>query len=914
MSIPSSTSKTSCHDGGIARPPPVLIRQSSRYKVPNDLVDGDMNLDDEYTRSITMAQFLYCRIQEQGWLKPDPVAANTITLGITLQTSNESGTNFIAEPESMSPKLRAMAIHLNLSAITTMSSDITSLLFSRIAAVDTEVTLPPNNITVPVVDTLEAMANTEAGLRRRDFCCFVREPRMVLVWSDSAKDILRQCATVEKMFMSAIWGEAISDSISTPSLGRSYSTNALYREKGEKAKETLAVVDKIDLGAEDETRDEELGELLPRQFLLTHSFLIGFAVCLLVVIACGVIRSSVVEVRALSSSSYIRLALLAYLPISMVYTTFFTIVLVGIVFQFFGPMSTVVGGNSRYYSSRAPDIRRHPNIEFPHITIQMPVYKEGLKGVIIPTINSLISAIQHYENLGGSASLYVCDDGIQAVKPEVAEMRRQFYQVNNIGWCARPAHGQDGFFRAGRFKKASNLNYALDFSIRVEDELLRLLAEKSEQEGRPQESFSVEEEQQIYTQALNSTIESDGGKTLAAGNVGIGEIILLVDCGTRVPENCLSLGAMELEESPEVAIIQHGSGVMQVIHSVFENGITYFTNLIYLLVKFSVGSGDVALFVGHNAFLRWKAVQSVAFIEDDKVKFWSERHVSEDFDMSLRLQTEGFLVRLSTYDKGGFKEGVSLTALAELLLWEKYAYGCSEMVRSYSNPSQPPLITKEVLNPIHKWVYCGPLTGLFYRLLTSDIKLTSKFSIIGYIGTYFALGAALPLTTTNYFITGWLADELDPTYRESFDMLYGTLFVFLVLSPIAFAWYRHLIGDKMFVHALVEAFTWVPFFIIFFAGISWHICYALLAHLFSLPIEWSFTAKEVDAGSFLLSVRSVLKFFKWVLLSLLLLTGAMIYLALYAPPGYTITAWTSIVPLAILVVGHGLLLVFCVVF
>ena len=121
-----------------------------------------------------------------------------------------------------------------------------------------------------------------------------------------------------------------------------------------------------------------------------------------------------------------------------------------------------------------------------------------------------------------------------------------------------------------------------------------------------------------------------------------------------------------MEESPEVAIIQHASGVMQVIHSFFENAskyfiaspltnsrltiiVTYFTNLIYLLIRFSVGSGDCAPFVGHNAFLRWKAIQSVSFVEDGVEKFWSESHVSEDFDMSLRLQTAGFVVRLATY-------------------------------------------------------------------------------------------------------------------------------------------------------------------------------------------------------------------------------------------------------------------------
>jgi cellulose synthase/poly-beta-1,6-N-acetylglucosamine synthase-like glycosyltransferase len=79
--------------------------------------------------------------------------------------------------------------------------------------------------------------------------------------------------------------------------------------------------------------------------------------------------------------------------------------------------------------------------------------------------------------------------------------------------------------------------------------------------------------------------------------------------------------------------------------------VAYFTNQVYLLISFSVGSGDCAPFVGHNAFLRWKAIQSVSFIEDGVEKFWSESHVSEDFDMSLRLQTAGFLVRLATYGK-----------------------------------------------------------------------------------------------------------------------------------------------------------------------------------------------------------------------------------------------------------------------
>jgi hypothetical protein len=127
--------------------------------------------------------------------------------------------------------------------------------------------------------------------------------------------------------------------------------------------------------------------------------------------------------------------------------------------------------------------------------------------------------------------------------------------------------------------------------------------------------------------------------------------------------------------SPEVAIVQHSTGVMQVVGDYFENGITYFTNLVYTTINFSVGSGEVAPFVGHNAFLRWKAVQSVGVNDPDGyVAYWSESHVSEDFDIALRLQLAGNVVRCANYHNNQFLEGVSLTIYDELARWEKYAY------------------------------------------------------------------------------------------------------------------------------------------------------------------------------------------------------------------------------------------------
>lgn len=156
------------------------------------------------------------------------------------------------------------------------------------------------------------------------------------------------------------------------------------------------------------------------------------------------------------------------------------------------------------------------------------------------------------------------------------------------------------------------------------------------------------------------------------------------------PADCLLYGAAEMFLSPEVAIIQHSTSVMQVSQDYFENGITYFTNLIYSAIRFAVGSGETAPFVGHNAFLRWQgkhfapgllktinidasvaAVQSVGRPDDGYVSFWSESHVSEDFDIALRLQIQGNIIRLASYHNDEFKEGVSLTIYDELSRWEK---------------------------------------------------------------------------------------------------------------------------------------------------------------------------------------------------------------------------------------------------
>jgi hypothetical protein len=83
------------------------------------------------------------------------------------------------------------------------------------------------------------------------------------------------------------------------------------------------------------------------------------------------------------------------------------------------------------------------------------------------------------------------------------------------------------------------MNYSLDFSNRVEDELLRLIARQ--EEITKTQNITLEQENELYRQALDTVISADHGRTMAAGNVRLGEIILLVDCDTRVVSLTITL-------------------------------------------------------------------------------------------------------------------------------------------------------------------------------------------------------------------------------------------------------------------------------------------------------------------------------------------------------------------------------------
>ncbi|RMZ77621.1 hypothetical protein DV738_g4300, partial [Chaetothyriales sp. CBS 135597] len=795
--------------------------RASRSESPADMHNRQTHgqaLD--VVKNQVMINYLYQQQGNNGWRSSQP----GLDEGVLLKVTRDRYLTF--PPELADTRLAAVLEELNVqSAMTIHSQVIKSYLLSM-----PDVTELPllNGLAVQVVPTVQDLAKA----RVHHFAAVVASEGRLVVWDDDAINMLNRAKTIEWELMQLLWN---SDTLNSKTA----------------SKVDLTITEKV----ESDSASEESAAPKPRPTIFINTVLVSLALCLMISALGLGLRKLIVEMqyeRGYSSGAYTRLAFLALTPLWMFLGMFFFNALIASIAQCIGPIQQMKI-NSRHYS--AVPVKRITH-DFPHVTIQCPVYKESLREVIQPTIVSIKKAISTYELQGGSANIFINDDGLQLIDEEEREERIAFYANNGIGWVARPPHSNEpgGFQRKGKFKKASNMNFALALSCAMEDKLLNIV--------RDPEWTSVDEAE-ATSWALEQAVADTNGLAWADGNIRVGDYILLIDSDTRVPVDCLLDAVSELESAPEVAILQFSSGVMNVTDNYFEMGITFFTNLVYSSIRFGVANGDVAPFVGHNAILRWSAVQDVSFQEDGRVKFWSESHVSEDFDMALRCQIKGYITRLAAWAGDGFQEGVSLTVYDELARWQKYAYGCNELV----------------FQPYRFWLIRGPITPLFMRFLRSNMPIASKINIISYIGTYYAIGGSWIMTLVNYFLVGWFQGYLDKYYLDSWNIWITVLVVFTGLGNIALATLRYRTGERSFLGALFENFKWLFMFFIFLGGISIHVSEALLAHGFEVNMTWGATAKTLEFTNFFKEVPRTLRRFWFSFTVSFLMIATMIIMA-----------------------------------
>ncbi|KAJ7594440.1 glycosyl transferase family group 2-domain-containing protein [Mycena floridula] len=952
----------------------------------------------DYDRWDAILHSIFKRTQGEAWFAQEAAVSG----GVALRTTDHTYRIFPYETPSLEPfeqavqqlnpivavKVRSAAVH---AALASCEPDVTSVYVD-------------GNTKIQIIESM----NWLGQYAERDQCAaFIRDERVLVVWSDELDTIIPLCNDFEDRLIKLLWRSRPAAALaSSASSTTGMSASAPPPSIKLPSSESYTVTRK------------------PRLYAPLYNGL-AFALSLIFI---GSGFKTLLE-ESMLDSTYIRFALLAAAPPLFCVSLFFSLQIIQIVAMIIGPIAHL-HENSPTYSAIAPppcsDIEGADNKapRLPHITIQMPVYRESLELVLTPSIISLKKAMHTYARQGGTSSILVCDDGMRTFKENETgdrDERIAFYAQHNIAWVARPRHGarpydQDSekfehkgnkgsvapYQRKGRFKKASNMNYALLLSLKVEKHLEKLIASRSASpspqppllppkkftlgvspfspptspmidtrhsygyppppkpwssssaghsgsgsslHGNHRDSFApsqtgsltgmnsklrkagyqytgrhgddmsvgLSQRSEGHDHSFDATVddldqsdipledialslgiqemhdESEGGFTPWAANarhMRIGEIILLVDSDTIVPEDTFLSAAREFHLSPQLAILQHESGVLQVAGHWFENGIAYFTRRINECIGFACANGEIAPFVGHNAFLRWRALQDVLFLENGQETVWNENRVSEDFDLAMRLLKAGWGIRWATYSKGAFKEGVSLTVDDELNRWQKYAYGVNELL----------------FNPFIRWPRHGPISKEIGNFIWSGVPIHYKISNLAYMFSYYGLAFAMPIAILNYLLLGFQLPT-DGFYLHSFEIWLATTVVFFGAGNLGYTILEYRKGgSRGLIKEFLENAMWIPFFFFFFGGLSIPLMQAILAHFFSYNISWSATIKEVHRSNFFKEIPKIVKRFWFpLLLSFVVLAGIAICSTSLVPLEWRVSgsAWAAIFPLAV---------------
>lgn len=404
---------------------------------------------------------------------------------------------YVTEPQAINQDLEAAVIRINPGVALTMSTDGTQAIFDVLEPHKTELMFQ-NGSQIQIYDSLAEIAGS-ITIKKFQYAALIRQERILLVWHDELGAIISQAMDVESRILALVWGTPTSPFggwDSTVHSSANSTSDGSWMDIAPDMKRKEVDVDVEEVQADLEKLEIAAGkESLARPLIFTSSIFVGLAMLAIILLVVGLGGRALI-LQTLIDHFYPRLLLVLTMPIWICLGLYFAIVLFGNLFELAGPI-TGVTSNSRFHSAIKPNLAlaRAQGMGTPPITIQMPIYTESLEGVVKPTVASLQAAISYYESRGGTARIFINDDGMAIRSAEDNAKFLEFYINNNIGWVSRPKHNHGGFVRRGKFKKASNMNFALNITNRVEDELQSLVDDRRE---KGEIMLSEEQEDALY--------------------------------------------------------------------------------------------------------------------------------------------------------------------------------------------------------------------------------------------------------------------------------------------------------------------------------------------------------------------------------------------------------------------------------
>ena len=518
--------------------------------------------------------------------------------------------------------------------------------------------------------------------------------------------------------------------------------------------------------------------------------------------------------------------------------------------------------NSIYYK---PIIKTHTEYDIEKvieseiiITIQIPVYTESFDTTLKKTFDNMIEVCNKYnkQNNKYKINFFINDDGMVIIDDLEKQKRLNYYsQYDCIFWIGRPKEN-----RTGKFKKASNMN----FCIRQV-----LLA------NYPNPIGEID-----YDWEYLSNKYSFEYKKTNCHDFKFGKYILLFVSDSSTNIDCIDKLIYEIENNPKIGFLQMKTNAKIICGNLWEKIIAHFTNSIYEInFLYACSNGFPAPLVGHNCMLRFdviieveKNINGYSPREYLNWKVWDENRVSEDFVMSLNMMDLGYYGKYIYFDCE-MKEGVTLNIIDEIIKLKKYMYGINEII----------------FNPFKYWFKKGITSEICSLLVFSkQIDIFTKYALISYIGSYYAICVS-PILSLSYYFINIFPSDFNNIFSDSNYTLISFVIIFLILSMFSNI---VIVTKNNYISSYIKLLYYELYYGIllmgFFSSLPYHLIVSNIDFFFSRNISWSTTNKS----SINIKFKDFIHEYKLMYIigsfSFIMINGLSLFLYIYKEKNYFI--------------------------
>lgn len=246
---------------------------------------------------------------------------------------------------------------------------------------------------------------------------------------------------------------------------------------------------------------------------------------------------------------------------------------------------------------------------------------------------------------------------------------------------------------------------------------------------------------------------------------------------------------------------------------------------------------------------------------DNRTEFWSESHVSEDFELMIHFYNLGFNGRYINYPDCEFQEGITRTFDEEAGRHRKFALGAHELV----------------FNPFNEFIGHGIFTPMFKVFLQSDIPSYYKVFLTAYLCSYTSGGTYIIVFTASAIAR--MLDSQDSTTLMAFSpagviilnfviyyifgyftFIISILRMHFINNKLLFPEYRKKIGGACYLVFVMVRYC-VTFQFLFYAVATFTYYFlGSMDHLLSRPNAVGATNKDAISSSRCFAIYETIKF------------------------------------------------------